>query len=338
MIRPAVREHRRGGGERWKAGERRRHPRYALALRGTASVIELPARWSRTREAFEILSADVSLGGMKVHFADRVRVGDRVRLAFAAPGGGRVVHDAVVRWTRRGLGNPLGEITAGLAFRNDLDEAEIETLLQSGRRGGPVRAAARQVNLPFGRAVEIAVRSLRIRFWRSAVTSAVVLLAIAFLAYMLSIEPVTRAIEIGEAVQERGRAQRLWVALVSMLVAVVGIANTLHMSVAERYREIGTMKCLGALDRFVVELFLLESLAMGFIGSVAGSALGTAAATIPWLLRPKEAAAAVLPWGTLGTNLAIGVGVGLLLTMLGALYPALRAARMAPAEAMRTEV
>jgi putative ABC transport system permease protein len=168
-----------------------------------------------------------------------------------------------------------------------------------------------------------------------------VFLAIAFLVYMLSVEPVTARLEIGEVIEQAAKsseAQRIWVALVSMLVAAVGITNTLHMSVAERYREIGTMKCLGALDRFVVELFMLESLAMGAIGSAAGSVLGTILATLPWLLRSKDLAHVGLPVDILINNFLIGIGVGLLLTLFGALYPAFRAARMAPAEAMRREV
>jgi ABC-type lipoprotein release transport system permease subunit len=165
--------------------------------------------------------------------------------------------------------------------------------------------------------------------------------AIWFLTLMLSARVVADALETGEVVSratEAQRAQDLWIVIVSMLVAVVGITNTLHMSVAERYREIGTMKCLGALDRFVVELFLLESLALGMAGSLAGALCGTLHALAPWWLRGKEVADAVLPWGAVGRNLLLGVAAGLALTIIGSLYPAVRAARMAPAEAMRTEV
>jgi putative ABC transport system permease protein len=196
----------------------------------------------------------------------------------------------------------------------------------------------RQINLPFARAVEIAIRSLKIRFWRSMVTSAVVFLAIAFFVSMLSATPVQVLLEKGEIIDKASAAQNIWVAIVSLLVAVVGITNTLHMSVAERYREIGTMKCLGALNWFVVELFMLEAIAMGAIGSAVGSVIGTMLAIIPWLFRGKELVAVGLPWGALGMNLALGLGVGLALTIIGSLYPAYRASRMVPAEAMRTEV
>jgi hypothetical protein len=196
----------------------------------------------------------------------------------------------------------------------------------------------RQINLPFARAVEIALRSLKIRFWRSLVTSAVVFLAIAFFVSMLSATPVQSRLEQGEIIDKTAAAQNIWVAIVSLLVAVVGITNTLHMSVAERYREIGTMKCLGALNWFVVELFMLEAIAMGAIGSAVGSVIGTGLAIIPWLFRGKDLAQVGLPWGALGVNFLVGLGVGLALTIIGSLYPAYRASRMVPAEAMRTEV
>ena len=202
----------------------------------------------------------------------------------------------------------------------------------------PLTAVTRQINLPFYRAVEISLRSLKIRFARSLVTSAVVALATGFLVYMLSVERVTARLEVGEVLVKSAHAQRVWVALISMLVAAVGITNTLYMSVAERYREIGTMKCLGALNRFVVELFLLESLALGAIGSAAGALIGTVLATVPWVFRAKDLAAVGLPWSALGRYFLAGLGVGMVLTIVGALYPAFRAARMVPAAAMRTEV
>jgi cell division protein FtsX len=197
----------------------------------------------------------------------------------------------------------------------------------------------RQVNLPLRRAIEISLRSLVIRMARSFVTSVVVMLAIGFLVYMLSVDQVAAALRSGEMVSKPPEAQRMWIAAISLLVAVVGITNTLFMSVSERYREIGTMKCLGALNRFVVELFLLEALAMGTIGSAAGGLVGTLVAVASGMMEPSSVGGwAQLPWLLLGKNFLIGVGAGMGLTIVGSLFPAWRAALMAPAEAMRTEV
>lgn len=324
--------------------DRRQHARYRLVLRGSGQRLSIPVRRVGRKGAFEVASSDVSLGGMRVYFNEPVRPGDTVRMRFPVRGKGKAVLDAVVRWIRKDSDASFGSITAGLAFQEDVPKRWIEALMQvadrreEGDEKEELQVVTRQVNLPFKRAIEISLRSLKIRFWRSLVTSIVVFLAIAFLVYMLSVEPVTARLEVGEVIQRAAKSQRIWVALVSMLVAAVGITNTLHMSVAERYREIGTMKCLGALDRFVVELFMLESLAMGAIGSAAGSILGTLLATGPWLLRSKDLAQVTLPLDVLGTNFLVGIGVGMLLTLFGALYPAFRAARMAPAEAMRREV
>jgi hypothetical protein len=326
--------------------ERRAHQRYALTLRGRGTFLSVPTRWLHEKEAFEVVSEDVSLGGMQVHFNEPVRPGDAVRLKFSVPKRGAVKLDTVVRWVRRSPGSRLGDTSAGLAFEDDVPRRDIEALLHASDHvaggeapgTGGVQAVTRQVNLPLRRAIEISIRSLRIRTTRTLATSAVVMFAIWFLTLMLCSKPIQAALEIGEVITKESQAQDLWVVIVSMLVAVVGITNTLHMSVAERYREIGTMKCLGALDWFVVELFLLESLALGAIGSIAGALFGMLHSLYPWLTRAKELAHVGLPLRAILINFAIGVAAGLLLTIIGSLYPAFRAARMAPAEAMRTEV
>lgn len=323
-----------------RAGERRRYPRYRLTLHGKGVYLTIPARWSVKARKFEVTSADVSLGGMMVHFNRPVAPGDGLRVAFPLSRFRQARFDAVVRWVRREPKGPLGPVAAGLAFVREMAQRDIDALLATAdRRGGAgVSVSTRQVNLPFRRAVEIAVRSLRIRLARSLVTSLVVSLATGFYAYMLSADAVQGALRSGELVHGADAVQRQWVAFVSFLVAGVGITNTLYMSVAERYREIGTMKCLGALDRFVVELFLLEAVALGVVGSGLGAGGGVAFAIAEGLLAAKEVEHAVLPWGLLAVNALKGLGVGLGLTIIGSLYPAFRASRMAPAEAMRTEV
>ncbi len=323
-----------------RAGERRRHDRYRLTLHGSGVYLTIPAHWSKKTHAFVATSADVSLGGMMVHFDKPVSPGDTLRLAFPVSAFRTARFDTVVRWVRHDLAGKLGSVTAGVAFSDTLAQRDIDALLRTAdRRGGAgVTVSTRQVNLPFNRAVEIAVRSLRIRLARSLVTSLVISLATGFYAYMLSADAVQGALRSGELVHGADAVQRQWVAFVSFLVAGVGITNTLYMSVAERYREIGTMKCLGALDRFVVELFLLEAVALGVVGSALGAAGGVGFALAEGLLAAKEVENAALPWAALALNASKALGLGLALTVVGSLYPAFRASRMAPAEAMRTEV
>src|SRR6185503_14232370 len=102
------------------------------------------------------------------------------------PSGKQVHLDVIVRWARRVANNPLGSVEAGVAFVRDVSSRDLQALLSvSDRRHtgaeAPLSVATRQVNLPLRRAIEISIRSLRIRFWRSLVTSAVILLAIGFL-------------------------------------------------------------------------------------------------------------------------------------------------------------
>ncbi|MCY3024567.1 MAG: FtsX-like permease family protein, partial [Planctomycetota bacterium] len=111
------------------------------------------------------------------------------------------------------------------------------------------------------------------------------------------------------------------------------------MSVRERVREIGTLKCLGALDSFVVRLFLVESIFIGVLASAAGGLVG-------YMLGLLQVGAALefslLSAGAcsrcLAVSLPVAVGLGTLLTALAAIYPTFVAARMKPVEAMRVEV
>lgn len=317
--------------------ERRRHPRYQLTLRGKGANFTVPAKWSKEKKEFEVKSGDVSLGGMQVHFHERVKAGDRIRLMFPVSKLRWLRLESLVRWARQGHEPALGSVSAGVAFESELSEKQVGALLKAAERGGG-KIAARQVNLPWGRSIEISLRSLRIRLARSAVTALVIALATGFVAYLFSADAVKTIWASGEAVRAEDAAAGRWVAFVSLLVAVVGITNTLHMTVAERYREIGTMKCLGALNRFVVRLFLLEALAMGALGAGLGAAGGIVAALLEGWMGAKDVVGGPIPWLALGRVFLLALGTGLGLTLFGSIYPSLKAASMAPAEAMRTEV
>ena len=162
-------------------------------------------------------------------------------------------------------------------------------------------AGGREIVLPMSKAVEISFRSLKIRFGRSLITTSGVILAIAFLMSVWSNNEIVSSLrnadksEINLLLQKNGietgitedgdvsaeaagrlqeeRSKQTWLISLSLLVCVVGIANAMLMSVTERFREIGTMKCLGALDTFIVKLFLLESTFQGLAGTSAGSSL-----------------------------------------------------------------
>jgi ABC-type antimicrobial peptide transport system permease subunit len=118
---------------------------------------------------------------------------------------------------------------------------------------------------------------------------------------------------------------------------VVGIVNAQLMAVTERFREIGTMKCLGALDRFILRLFILEAGMQGLAGAGAGALAGALFALIGALLRYGPVSLAAVSWLAVIGSFVIAVAVGCILSLVGVFYPAIVAARMQPVEAMRVE-
>jgi putative ABC transport system permease protein len=127
----------------------------------------------------------------------------------------------------------------------------------------------------------------------------------------------------------------------ALAVATLGIVNTLVMAVLERRREIGILKALGAADGDVKQLFFVEAGVMGFLGGILGTVLG-------WLIGRTL---------TLGTNIYLhrqnlpsveissvplwlalfGIGFAVAVSLIAGLYPASRAARLDPVQALRYE-
>ncbi len=209
--------------------------------------------------------------------------------------------------------------------------------------------------LPLAKSVEIAFKSIKVRFFRSLITTMSLVLAVAFLTYvqagndlangLLQSEHPKRlqvlihagydvddnASSIGESAKQR------WIVILSLLVCVVGIVNAQLMAVTERFREIGTMKCLGALDSVVMRLFLIEAGLQGMAGSLAGALLGGGVAVLAGLFTLGTPVFAAFPLADLSQTLLKAIGMGCFLSLVGVMYPAITAARMEPVEAMRVE-
>ena len=128
-----------------------------------------------------------------------------------------------------------------------------------------------------------------------------------------------------------------WLLMVSMLVCGIGISNAMLMTVTERFREIATMKCLGALDGFIMVVFVLESCFLGLAGGLVGSLIGNLIGVgRMWAAFGRDVLQAI-PVVDLTVGMISAVGVGIVLAAVAAVYPALKAARLAPMEAMRIE-
>jgi len=128
-----------------------------------------------------------------------------------------------------------------------------------------------------------------------------------------------------------------WLALVSMLVCVVGIANAMLMSVTERFREIATLKCLGALDGFIMTVFLIEASILGLVGGLVGTLIGVILCLLRMSIFFRSLVWQSLPGAQLLIAAVLSVIIGVILAGVAAVYPSFRAARLAPMEAMRIE-
>ena len=127
----------------------------------------------------------------------------------------------------------------------------------------------------------------------------------------------------------------------ALTVASIGIVNTLVMAILERRREIGIMKAIGASDADVKKLFFAEAGAMGILGGIVGVVLGWAIGQIinfgtnVWLksqsIPPEHFW--VVPWWLVG----FAIGFAFLVSLISGLYPAGRAARLDPVQALRYE-
>jgi putative ABC transport system permease protein len=126
----------------------------------------------------------------------------------------------------------------------------------------------------------------------------------------------------------------IWViSLAALIVGAIGVLNTMLMNVSERVREIGTLRAFGWPKAMVMRLILGEGLVTSVLGGIAGSLLGVVAAELLMEMVPQGILEPVYGWRTFGR----GIAVAILLGLLGALYPAWRASRLAPAEALRYE-
>lgn len=224
---------------------------------------------------------------------------------------------------------------------------------------GPLKIE-RLIVLPWSNAFRISLRNVTLRLGRAAITASGVILGIAFLMSVwtsrVAIEGIERfdALSARAVVDEGGeiigpgaeeaRAERIqrtarqnWLVVMSLLVCGVGITNSMLMSVTERFREIGTMKCLGALDVFIVRLFLIETALLGLFGSVVGIVVGHLVMLGVYTIRDASVAAK-MDWSHMLVYMVMAMGIGTVVSLLAAIPPAVRAAKMPPAAALATEV
>ena len=116
---------------------------------------------------------------------------------------------------------------------------------------------------------------------------------------------------------------------VALLVGAIGIANIMVISVLERRGEIGLRRSLGATRHHITTQFLTESAILAILGGLAGLTLGAGAT---WIYAATEHEPLIVPLYAL----IAAPAAGLLIGTIAGLYPAIKAARLSPTEALRT--
>ena len=129
------------------------------------------------------------------------------------------------------------------------------------------------------------------------------------------------------------------ITVVSVIIGVLLIFGLMFYTVRERTKEIGTLKALGFSNRDVLKQFMYEGLYVGFIGGIIGLGIAAVSASVfsTWLLNPGETLDTTISVTVTVGALLLGLGVAAVAGALGSLYPAWRASRVSPMEALRNQ-
>jgi putative ABC transport system permease protein len=191
---------------------------------------------------------------------------------------------------------------------------------------------------PLREAIKISVENITKRVSRSLITSFGIILGLAFLTALMTMTTILNYIE-----QESSTIAEYtwWLAGISMIVALVGITNSMLMAVTERTQEIGVYKTLGGTFNHILKMFLIESFILGVIGGFLGALLGIVAGSLIYILRfgLEEVLKALLDdLSFIPIAVALAVILGTVSSILASFYPIWRGAKLDPAEALRYEV
>ena len=139
----------------------------------------------------------------------------------------------------------------------------------------------------------------------------------------------SETLEARAATDSSLRALSLGLGVVGLVVGGVGIANVMVIAVLERRREIGVRRALGATRSDIQGQFLGESMVLAAFGGLLGAMLGAGAANLYAL---GQGWGLVIPWSAMG----LGIGASVLIGAVAGAYPASRAAKISPTEALRS--
>lgn len=153
----------------------------------------------------------------------------------------------------------------------------------------------------------------------------------------------TEYIESAKAEQQRQQGQLSMMAVISLLVSAIGIANTMLAGIMERRGEIGVMKVIGLSIARIRLVFLSESAAIGMLGGLMGLLVsfiislfvnGSSEQAMVLGMQFQSGVKLIIPWWLAAGAVAISVAVG----MASGIYPAIKATQISPLEAIRSSV
>lgn len=131
--------------------------------------------------------------------------------------------------------------------------------------------------------------------------------------------------------------RNIYLLVLSFIVCMVGIANAMLMSITERFREIATLKCLGATDSFILIQIMIEAGLQGLAGGAMGVLIGLVITVSKDSFMYGTRLFSFFPVGGVVIAIVSSLVAGVLLSVLASIYPSFKASRMAPMEAMRIE-
>jgi len=187
-------------------------------------------------------------------------------------------------------------------------------------------------------AYRLGVGYIRRRFQRTAINVASIALANSFLTSLIFTDLFYATYNEFQGGSIGVDTYQYWLVAVALIVSVVGITNAMLISVYERYREIGTMKCIGALDQHILMLFLIESIIQGATGGILGYILGVIAAILSAGFTTGFDIIFKVPVASMLTYLVGTTLLSVLLSIIASIYPARKASKLPPVEALSYEL
>jgi putative ABC transport system permease protein len=196
----------------------------------------------------------------------------------------------------------------------------------------------RMVYFTLSDAIRLGLGYIRRRFQRTAINVASIALANSFLTSLVLTDLFYATYNEFQGGSIGVDAYQYWLVAVALVVSVVGITNAMLISVYERYREIGTMKCIGALDQHILMLFLVESILQGATGGITGYIFGLIAAILSSGFTTGFDIILKVPATPLIVYLFGSTFLSVTLSIVASMYPAWRASKLPPVEALSYEL